>query len=265
MSGAFSERPQPVERGDERRLVVGAHHAAAAGQRDRLDDARKRRRGSSDRGSVAERSIDAKPGHGQAGGAQPLARQLLVARDRGRRERVPRQVRAPRTTRAAITVGRSPTASTPSIGCSTAALERSPRSTRASSWNRIGSAAVLPRILEHVAAIGGEHQIDAEPFGRLAKRAGLVAGRRREQQHSTHQHPALSALAQHSAPSTLQTVVVRPELPAPDSARRNSTRARSDTARPRGRAPRRRAGRGHAGALVREVADRVEHLRDGRP
>ena len=63
---------------------------------------------------------------------------------------------SPSRTRAAITVGRSPTARTPSIG-----LVRAPRSMIVavdsdSSWNRIGIARSLPGIVEHVAAIGRE-------------------------------------------------------------------------------------------------------------
>ena len=80
-------------------------------------------------------------GTGQAGIAQPLARQPLVARDRDRRERMPRAGRAPRRTRAAMTVGRSPTASTPSSGVVDRGARGSPRPTAPSSWNRIGIAA----------------------------------------------------------------------------------------------------------------------------
>ena len=45
---------------------------------------------------------------------------------------------------------------------------------------------VAPRILDHVTAIGGEHQLDAEPLGRLAERARLIPGRRRQQENATH-------------------------------------------------------------------------------
>ena len=37
---------------------------------------------------------------------------------------------------------------------------------------------VAPRIFEHVAAIGGVHQIDAEPLRRFAERARLISGGR---------------------------------------------------------------------------------------
>jgi hypothetical protein len=42
-------------------------------------------------------------------------------------------------------------------------------------WN----GTVLPRILEHVAPVGREDQLDAEPLGRFTERARLVPGRRR--------------------------------------------------------------------------------------
>ena len=39
--------------------------------------------------------------------------------------------------------------------------------------------AVVPRILEHVTAVGREDQLDAKPFGGVTERARLVSGRRR--------------------------------------------------------------------------------------
>ena len=71
---------------------------------------------------------------------------------------------------------------------------------------------VAPRVVEDVTPIRGVHQIDAEPLGRLAKCADLVAGRRRQEQDARHW--------------------VRPAAAAPDSAPRSSTRARSNTRRP---------------------------------
>ena len=110
------QRPQPLEAATNDSGIVGAHDAAAARQRQRFDDARETRLTSaSARGSRVDRRRD-EPGHRQAGVAQPLARQLLVA---ARRPRLPAGARAdpaPRAASAAITVGRSPTASTPSIG-----------------------------------------------------------------------------------------------------------------------------------------------------
>ena len=69
--------------------VVGPHHAAAAGQGERLDDARETRRRRPARGIGVERAR--KPGRRQAGPTQPLARQQLVARRRRRRRRMARQ------------------------------------------------------------------------------------------------------------------------------------------------------------------------------
>src|SRR5919197_2280867 len=78
---------------------------------------------------------------------------------------------------------------------------------------------VLPRVFEHVAAIGREHELDAQTLGRLTKRARLITRCRREQQHPWHespnQHPSTSP--QPPAPST------KPERPALDSAPFNST------------------------------------------
>ncbi len=70
---------------------------------------------------------------------------------------------------------------------------RAPRRTRRRL--RRGSARdgpVAPRIVEVIAAIGGQHQLDAERGRRLVEAARLVAGRRRAQQHATRRHPRIS-------------------------------------------------------------------------
>ena len=85
-----------------------------------------------------------------------------------------------------MTVGRSPTASTPSIGRDRAA-SRIAAVDSASSWNRIGNRPIHPRVLEHVAPIGREDQFDAEPLRRVAERPRLVPGGRGQEQHTRHQ------------------------------------------------------------------------------
>ena len=202
--GGLHDRAEPIERGNQRGLVVGAHHAAAAGQGDRLHHAWKvdRQQGPRVRGEI-DRS---KPGSGQAGIAQPLTGQSLAARDRDRRERVPGQVEH-------LARGRRDDARPIPHGehAVDRLLDRGPRDgldRRALMVEPDRQRRVLPRIVQDVAAIGGKHQIHAKPFSRVAKRSGLIPRRRREQQHPTHQHPALSALSapstQHPAPSTLQ-------------------------------------------------------------
>ena len=54
---------------------------------------------------------------------------------------------------------------------------------------------VLPGILEHIAAVGREHQIDAETLGGFTERARLISGRRGEEKNSWHGHSKLSAIS----------------------------------------------------------------------
>ena len=133
-------------------------------------------------GSARHRHRDERR-HRQAGGLELLARQALVARrDRGFR-RMARAGPSRRATCAAITVGRSPTASTPSTGrCSSAFRTRIDRSPFFVEANRDG--AVAPRILELIAAIGRVDELDAETLRRVRKHARLIAGGRREQEYA---------------------------------------------------------------------------------
>ena len=137
------QRAQPLERRHERRRIVGAHDAAAARQRDRLDDAGKRqlsrRARRSDRLVVRRRRRRTTAPAGPASRSRSRVRCLLRAIGRGRR-RMPRQARAPAATRAAITVGRSPTARTPSIGRASRRLEDRRDRARLRRENRIGIA-----------------------------------------------------------------------------------------------------------------------------
>ena len=56
---------------------------------------------------------------------------------------------------------------------------------------------VAPGIVEHVAAIGGKDQLDAEALGGLAERARLISGRRREQQARVASDAAGSLSTEH--------------------------------------------------------------------
>ena len=115
-SGAVEQRPQPVESGDERRLIVGAHDTAASRERERLQDARKREpSAASSRGSIAI-EIRTKPGDRRAGARGAVHASAACCARRPRRRRVAWQPEPFLHQRDAITVGRSPTARTPSSG-----------------------------------------------------------------------------------------------------------------------------------------------------
>jgi len=49
-----------------------------------------------------------------------------------------------------------------------------------------GNRPVLPGILEHIAAVGREHQVDAVTLGCVTERARLISGRRGEEKNSGH-------------------------------------------------------------------------------
>ena len=117
---------------------VGADHAAAARQPQRLDHARKahrRRR----RARVGRRERVHEEARRRAGRRRPgRARDWRLSRWRARRRRYASGARAPRRPAPRVTTGRSPTAITPSIGLRPRAVERSPRPTPRS-WNRTGT------------------------------------------------------------------------------------------------------------------------------
>ena len=145
----------------ELRRRVGAHHAAAARETERLDDAGERdARIAGARGCrLARLRRTTAPADPRAANA---ARALLVdARSRGLR-RVATAARAPAAARAASTTGRSPTAITPSIGLRCARRRRSRAASSSSSWKRTAIAASRHGIVEMMAAIGREHQLDPQ-------------------------------------------------------------------------------------------------------
>jgi hypothetical protein len=116
------------------------------------------------------------PGYGQARIAETFARAQLV-----------RAAAAPSTgcgnpspaTRAAMTVGRSPTTIRPSSGLTEADSRMAATGgvlVVEADRNRL----VLPRILNQVTPIRRENEFGPEPRGGVTERARLVAGRRRQ-------------------------------------------------------------------------------------
>jgi len=169
--GRPQQRAQSLHRCVERRWIVCAHHAAAARERNRLDDAGKGR----DVGGGVGRRTRKKPRHEKPGGAKAFARQLLVTSGHGCFRRVPRQ---PQRLRDARGDHRGPVANGHD------AIERlrlrdvDNRRDRCvlvveSDRDRL----VLPRILDEMTPIGRVDKLHAEALGRLAKRPCLVACR----------------------------------------------------------------------------------------
>ena len=152
-----------------------------------------------------------KPRHRQTGVAKPLARALLVARDRRGLGGWPG---SPSASRDARGDHRRPVADRED------AVERRARAAATIAADRAvfvvepdRNRLVPPRILEHVAPIGREHQLDAEPLGRLAERARLISGRRRQEENARHLSTSQAAFStdapqhwhpsiQHPAPRT---------------------------------------------------------------
>ena len=118
-----------------------------------------------------------KPRHRQTGGAKLLARALLVARDGsgpGRMDGQIERLTGPRGDHRRPVAERNQSIEPASPR---RVDDRRHRSILVMEPDRNG--AVLPRILEHVAPVGREDQLDAKPFGRFTERARLVPGRRR--------------------------------------------------------------------------------------
>ena len=88
--GRLQQRPQSMERRHQFGLRIHAHHAPAARQFERLDDARERET-VAERGGVGGNGDGDKRRNGQTGIAQPFATAQLVASDHGRARRMARQ------------------------------------------------------------------------------------------------------------------------------------------------------------------------------
>ena len=177
------QRPHPHERLDKRRGIVGADDAAASRQRQRLDDARVGD-GAGDLVGIGVGRGREKPRHEQVAVAQTLARQQLVARDgRGHRlmaREAQRLAHHRRDRRRTIADDEDAV-----DGIRAGALENGLDGTiLVVEPHRDGG--VLPGILEHVAPIGREDELDAEPLGGFAEHARLVSGGGGEQKDATH-------------------------------------------------------------------------------
>ena len=176
---ASSARTRPIA-ARTLRGVVGANHAAAAGQARRLDDAGIRERGSRARRPPARSAgTTREPRRRQAGGAKRLARAQLADAARDGLRRVARAAAAP--PRPARQHGR-PIPHRHHAG--ERSLGRGRRgcasSEAASSMEAHRHRRILPGIVERVAAVRREDQIDAEPRRGVVERPQLVAGRGRE-------------------------------------------------------------------------------------
>ena len=124
------------------------------------------------------------PGHRKACGLEPLARALLVPGDRRCLGRVPRHSEG--------VGGARPDHRRP-VADDQDAIERAGAGGREDlgDGGRLvmepdGNRLVAPRIFDHVAPIGGEHQVNAQPLGRLTKRTRLVSRRRGQNEDATH-------------------------------------------------------------------------------
>jgi hypothetical protein len=83
-----------------------------------------------------------------------------------------------------MTVGRSPTAMTPSNRFAADLEDRRHRRVLVVKPDR--NRLVLPGILDQVTPIGAVDKLHPEPFGRVAERARLISGCRRQYEYALH-------------------------------------------------------------------------------
>ena len=88
-----------------------------------------------------------------------------------------------------MTVGRSPTAMTPSNGFAFGHVENR-RHRRVFVVKPDRNRLILPGILDQVTPIGGVDELHPHPFGRLAERTRLITRRRRQ-----YEYPCIYALS----------------------------------------------------------------------
>lgn len=170
------KRAQPVERNQKLVGIVGADDAAAARQRNRLDDTRKRQR-SRQLARIRVDSRGEKPRHRKTGVAKPLARALLVAcgcsRPGGMDGEIERRGGSRGDDRRPVAKGNDSVEPT----CPRRVDDRLDRSVLIMKPD--GDGAILPRIFQHVASIGREDQLDAKLLGGVTEGTRLIARRRR--------------------------------------------------------------------------------------
>src|SRR5437764_10148496 len=157
-----------------------------------------------------------KPRDGQAGVTQSLARSEFGPGDRGRLRRVARESERPRDMRGNHRRSIADDEQAPDGVIRLLARGGKNRVNRRALLVKADrDGAILPRVLEHVAAIRREDELHPESLGGLAERTRLVSRRRREQEYAFH-----------IPQSAIRNFMITPEPPAPDSVRLNSTRAR---------------------------------------
>ena len=173
------QRAHARERRTQLRGVVGADHAAAARQHERLHHARIAHAG-------RRRDLPARHGHrprrSEAGLALRGAKAPLVSARAGSDHRVPRQTARlgdeRRQHHRAVTHCEHPV---------------EPRAPQCVEHGRRRGGLVVkphrdgpitPRVVESIASIGGQHKVHAEARGGLVERPRLVARGRRAQQHA---------------------------------------------------------------------------------
>jgi hypothetical protein len=174
-----------LEGGYKLRLIVGANHAAAARKAERFEHAGERRaaRGFERTGLQRHAEICRNV---QAGGTESFARQILAAASLHGRRRMKRNAQPPGGQRGQE---RRAVAHRDDSVEGAAGFEQAGVTRAVVEAHRDG--AVGPRVIETVALVGGENGFGAGPPRGLRKRAGLVAGGRR-QDEDTLRHPNLS-------------------------------------------------------------------------
>jgi hypothetical protein len=177
----LQKQPHPFERGNERVWIISAYDAATPRQGDRLDDDRIDHRPR----HLAWRRIDGggrETGDRQTSRLEALAGVLLVP---GGRRRLYRMTREPeRFTDPGGNYGRAIADNNDASKRMGPSLLQNVGDGRLFIMKPDRNRLVAPGILNHVAAIGGEHQLHAKTLGSLTKRPRLVPGCRSQKENS---------------------------------------------------------------------------------
>ena len=180
----LQDTAQPIERADELRQAVRSHDAAAPREGERLHNTGERHR-AQERPGIGGHRCRQKPRHGQAGGAQRFPRAALVPGHGGGFGAVTRQSQGCED--AGTDHGRPVSHGQHAVERTGAGCLEHDRGRRSLVVEPDGDRAVHPRVLEHVAPVGPEDQIDADPLRRIAEGARLVARGRGQEEHTGHQ------------------------------------------------------------------------------
>jgi len=183
LPGALDPADHTLVRGGKLACRVRPDDTAATGEHERFHDGRQRDRAWAQRSGIVDRKRG-EPRHRETSVPEALTRQALVVAGAGGVRRVKakpeRGSRARRDDHWTI-AHRQHAGKRRTPGLANDRRDRGLLIVEAHGYR-----AIAPRVVERLAAIGRERDVDAQTFGRLAERSRLVPGGGRDEKYAGH-------------------------------------------------------------------------------